>query len=121
MIRRPPRSTLFPYTTLFRSLLVPTFIEAAWFFDSTDMSVPEVRIGAPIAAMAVPNPEVAALQLLPARAQPVDDPVSRYLALTGYLYGLGDHSDDVYGNDVGQVVSLLRSDLGHGFGDEVLG
>src|SRR2546422_3265683 len=23
MIRRPPRSTLFPYTTLFRSLLVP--------------------------------------------------------------------------------------------------
>src|SRR2546422_9712403 len=25
MIRRPPRSTLFPYTTLFRSLLVPLF------------------------------------------------------------------------------------------------
>src|SRR2546422_7840023 len=24
MIRRPPRSTLFPYTTLFRSRLVPT-------------------------------------------------------------------------------------------------
>src|SRR5258708_18121873 len=24
MIRRPPRSTLFPYTTLFRSLFVPT-------------------------------------------------------------------------------------------------
>src|SRR2546430_13659127 len=26
MIRRPPRSTLFPYTTLFRSLLGPRFI-----------------------------------------------------------------------------------------------
>src|SRR3712207_6918761 len=25
MIRRPPRSTLFPYTTLFRSYLVPQF------------------------------------------------------------------------------------------------
>src|SRR5256885_2960112 len=25
MIRRPPRSTLFPYTTLFRSLLLPAF------------------------------------------------------------------------------------------------
>src|SRR2546430_7020384 len=25
MIRRPPRSTLFPYTTLFRSLAKPTF------------------------------------------------------------------------------------------------
>src|SRR5256885_2676844 len=30
MIRRPPRSTLFPYTTLFRSVLLdgrPTFVE----------------------------------------------------------------------------------------------
>src|SRR5256885_3168640 len=33
MIRRPPRSTLFPYTTLFRSVIVtlrgPTFIPSA--------------------------------------------------------------------------------------------
>src|SRR2546430_11035511 len=29
MIRRPPRSTLFPYTTLFRSLLRP-ITRAAW-------------------------------------------------------------------------------------------
>src|SRR2546429_3808722 len=29
MIRRPPRSTLFPYTTLFRSLSVPGFLSAA--------------------------------------------------------------------------------------------
>src|SRR5256885_9644082 len=29
MIRRPPRSTLFPYTTLFRSLFVTTVIVAA--------------------------------------------------------------------------------------------
>src|SRR2546429_6720864 len=28
MIRRPPRSTLFPYTTLFRS---PGFVNEAWF------------------------------------------------------------------------------------------
>src|SRR2546425_9506372 len=27
MIRRPPRSTLFPYTTLFRSLVVPQGLE----------------------------------------------------------------------------------------------
>src|SRR2546427_3619485 len=26
MIRRPPRSTLFPYTTLFRSLVVPALL-----------------------------------------------------------------------------------------------
>src|SRR2546430_9133413 len=29
MIRRPPRSTLFPYTTLFRSLLRPVVDEAS--------------------------------------------------------------------------------------------
>src|SRR3712207_7339678 len=28
MIRRPPRSTLFPYTTLFRSLRQPQFLHA---------------------------------------------------------------------------------------------
>src|SRR5256885_12828546 len=28
MIRRPPRSTLFPYTTLFRSLRIMTFADA---------------------------------------------------------------------------------------------
>src|SRR2546430_15763046 len=32
MIRRPPRSTLFPYTTLFRSLLRPEVFEAAGAF-----------------------------------------------------------------------------------------
>src|SRR5216683_4430144 len=35
MIRRPPRSTLFPYTTLFRSLLPAAEIE---------MSVPDVHV-----------------------------------------------------------------------------
>src|SRR2546427_3423512 len=32
MIRRPPRSTLFPYTTLFRSLLLP-FVHRPLFVD----------------------------------------------------------------------------------------
>src|SRR3712207_8515257 len=30
MIRRPPRSTLFPYTTLFRSRLIAAAVEWAW-------------------------------------------------------------------------------------------
>src|SRR5256885_7051396 len=38
MIRRPPRSTLFPYTTLFRSVFVRVVAEAAVRADS-----PEVR------------------------------------------------------------------------------
>src|SRR3712207_8828901 len=34
MIRRPPRSTLFPYTTLFRSL---GFVRHDWFFKDPDL------------------------------------------------------------------------------------
>src|SRR3712207_7523017 len=38
MIRRPPRSTLFPYTTLFRSVLLPPYspelnpVETVWLY-----------------------------------------------------------------------------------------
>src|SRR3712207_8703785 len=35
MIRRPPRSTLFPYTTLFRSVLVSSGAEAVVYVIST--------------------------------------------------------------------------------------
>src|SRR3989441_3535401 len=38
MIRRPPRSTLFPYTTLFRS---PTFIALHKLFDEVNEAVEE--------------------------------------------------------------------------------
>src|SRR3712207_8589392 len=39
MIRRPPRSTLFPYTTLFRSAMVP---------DGSGQARPTYLIGAPV-------------------------------------------------------------------------
>src|SRR2546430_12517957 len=41
MIRRPPRSTLFPYTTLFRSVGVSfvTDIRTAFFFDADTKKV----------------------------------------------------------------------------------
>src|SRR2546425_9118072 len=35
MIRRPPRSTLFPYTTLFRSLLPNATTCCTWLADGT--------------------------------------------------------------------------------------
>src|SRR2546427_6118693 len=51
MIRRPPRSTLFPYTTLFRSLI---HRDSSWFFVpgtlSTTLSV--FRLSVPIAGEA---------------------------------------------------------------------
>src|SRR2546429_6657973 len=45
MIRRPPRSTLFPYTTLFRSLLVGND-EGAAVIESTLLG-PELQFDAP--------------------------------------------------------------------------
>src|SRR5258708_16078439 len=33
MIRRPPRSTLFPYTTLFRSLSAAVLLLAVWCYE----------------------------------------------------------------------------------------
>src|SRR3712207_7913376 len=45
MIRRPPRSTLFPYTTLFRSLNVPTFLQSL-----ADLLLRELLLLAPIFA-----------------------------------------------------------------------
>src|SRR3712207_658820 len=50
MIRRPPRSTLFPYTTLFRSAeetgseVVPTDYEAVALLDGEGGEVPEDRV-----------------------------------------------------------------------------
>src|SRR2546430_14935106 len=57
MIRRPPRSTLFPYTTLFRSTMIntPTFFAAMprTFLD-------KMRALRPDPATGKPNPEVLA-------------------------------------------------------------
>src|SRR5258708_18912530 len=33
MIRRPPRSTLFPYTTLFRSMSIPPAVVFGWLIS----------------------------------------------------------------------------------------
>src|SRR3712207_6077824 len=43
MIRRPPRSTLFPYTTLFRSVVVGTIRTDEWDSEQGRRSRPQVR------------------------------------------------------------------------------
>src|SRR3712207_7319786 len=41
MIRRPPRSTLFPYTTLFRSISTPPLLRVrSWTMTSTPAGMP---------------------------------------------------------------------------------
>src|SRR2546422_5381774 len=44
MIRRPPRSTLFPYTTLFRSLLTDVALQGPYAVASDVFSVNRVPI-----------------------------------------------------------------------------
>src|SRR5690242_20828195 len=53
MIRRPPRSTLFPYTTLFRSV----FGGSKWDQNDTQMMDPRA-VAEHLAAFAMDNPEL---------------------------------------------------------------
>src|SRR5258708_22299296 len=50
MIRRPPRSTLFPYTTLFRSPLLCRFLQPCGDF-TTDCACPDAHNGLSHAAL----------------------------------------------------------------------
>src|SRR2546421_5185711 len=46
MIRRPPRSTLFPYTTLFRSVFQPLIQDLrAIEIDAANMTITSVKLG----------------------------------------------------------------------------
>src|SRR2546427_12653107 len=54
MIRRPPRSTLFPYTTLFRSLITVTGLE---ILRSADVVVYDRLVAPPLLAEAPPGAE----------------------------------------------------------------
>src|SRR2546430_12277255 len=76
MIRRPPRSTLFPYTTLFRSRLV------AFQYAVADQKPDQIAFGLAIAsvplgerAVIVQHNAIAGLEL--ARGAPLARPVER--------------------------------------------
>src|SRR3712207_7817058 len=57
MIRRPPRSTLFPYTTLFRSRNKPIKVTGVDLFLESGHNGPfDVVLGLPGAAAAAPAP-----------------------------------------------------------------
>src|SRR2546427_5675262 len=51
MIRRPPRSTLFPYTTLFRSALPPVLTIASVLIMGTLIGVVGLIVAVPVLAV----------------------------------------------------------------------
>src|SRR3989441_1078820 len=53
MIRRPPRSTLFPYTTLFRSIASPVVIYQTWAFLAPALYDREKRLIVPALSVGV--------------------------------------------------------------------
>src|SRR3989442_13568638 len=67
MIRRPPRSTLFPYTTLFRSLIAALVTEIG---RQVERQIEGCFLAG--AARQVPEPEVVVLPPVPVGARHVD-------------------------------------------------
>src|SRR3712207_7437358 len=60
MIRRPPRSTLFPYTTLFRSVLGPEAFALRFFCEDVhDERLLVVNLGGDVALPILPEPLLA--------------------------------------------------------------
>src|SRR5688572_32251127 len=53
MIRRPPRSTLFPYTTLFRSVGVALEAEAVFEHEGQHAAAVGIGVGPDVAAVAL--------------------------------------------------------------------
>src|SRR2546430_12344820 len=69
MIRRPPRSTLFPYTTLFRSTLEPGHLQQRSFGHGQEPALEprpeERRAGGCMGAVAIPAREAVNIDIHP--------------------------------------------------------
>src|SRR2546422_5968036 len=75
MIRRPPRSTLFPYTTLFRSLSLFALVVIGWVEDRLN-----IKSRPMVFRITAKTPE----QVLP-RAQEIDRKSTRLNSSHGYI------------------------------------
>src|SRR3712207_1252380 len=95
MIRRPPRSTLFPYTTLFRSYDAIVALRPDWHSDDDTKGTVKVVI----TGSAADGPELArhvrgkqALTELKARAKNPDDPLELVIVRDMWLTGFDSPS-----------------------------
>src|SRR3712207_7709404 len=63
MIRRPPRSTLFPYTTLFRSAAVSAIPTSTGAAKAVGLVLPELKGKLDGTAIRIPTPNVSLISL----------------------------------------------------------
>src|SRR5256885_14826145 len=98
MIRRPPRSTLFPYTTLFRSLAQQRLAQASRLLEAVERAAPAAlaaQLSAGDRALSAGQQELAAQAFdLAARIDPQDQRAAlgqrRARGLSGVLPLLAD-------------------------------
>src|SRR3989454_12141483 len=101
MIRRPPRSTLFPYTTLFRSPPAgPDFVVSRLVASLNDPN-PDVRRTAALSLGKIARPQATAA--LVERLGDPDPLVRQYSAWA--LGNLGEKAIDQAGTALGQMLS----------------
>src|SRR3989449_11656818 len=111
MIRRPPRSTLFPYTTLFRSQprgVVAVGVTTGQPEDALTQQIPErVRdlAGLPVIANDAGQP--------PRQPESVVDRLDQNRAAIGAGLGLIEPSDDRLGNPVDLERAVRYTGCGH--------
>src|SRR5258706_14717019 len=89
MIRRPPRSTLFPYTTLFRSDVDPSDAMTTTGFDVTPGGAGRLTIHAAGAEMSLVPGSILLLHDTPAADDEIDGAKPKIALIERLLDGIG--------------------------------
>src|SRR5260370_29495813 len=104
MIRRPPRSTLFPYTTLFRSVNTPPEFKDFWGTHPETKNPGVTRIRCPLLAFYGTNGDVgdaAELELLKSSMHSHSSGPSRVSTV------MIQHADHMYIGEEAQVAEII--------------
>src|SRR3712207_553610 len=87
MIRRPPRSTLFPYPTLFRSEALPGDIPDVIQVDVSQLAINETltlaSVTAPQGVTFVDDPDTVLATITPPTLEPVEEEIETETELVG--------------------------------------
>src|SRR5207244_12417052 len=99
MIRRPPRSTLFPYTTLFRSVAVQVIVRLE----------PTVHFSPPLGAVTVKAPRILKSASEPSETVESFTSVTRTRTVAEMLFGTLQANVPVLGVEAAPTIGAARS------------